>query len=143
MHPVGFSIAVCGLALIGTLIAASATHIIVVWLGYSLLFGLANGLGYGFALHISAQSSLENKGFVMGLVTASYALGSVLSPWPLTFVLNSFGLVWAMLSLTLALLVIMPIVSGLLYLSQAQLHVSAPDHKNSFRVGQHVIFSFG
>ena len=79
----------------------------------------------------------------MGLVTASYALGSVLSPWPLTFVLNSIGLMWAMLSLTLALLVIMPIVSGLLYLSRAQLYVSAADHKNSLGVGQHVIFSFG
>ena len=142
LRPASFSIAVCGLALIGTLIAASATHIIIVWLGYSLLFGLANGLGYGFALQISAQSNLENKGFVMGLVTASYALGSVLSPWPLAFVLNSFGLMWAMLSLTLALFVIMPVVSGLLYWSRAQLHVSPPDHKHSPRVNQHVIFFF-
>jgi OFA family oxalate/formate antiporter-like MFS transporter len=142
LRPASFSIAVCGLALIGTLIAASATHIIMVWLGYSLLFGLANGLGYGFALQISAQSNLENKGFVMGLVTASYALGSVLSPWPLAFVLNSFGLMWAMLSLTLGLFVIMPVVSGLLYWSRAQLHVSPPDHKHSPRVNQHVIFFF-
>jgi OFA family oxalate/formate antiporter-like MFS transporter len=142
LRPASFSIAVCGLALIGTLIAASATHIIMVWLGYSLLFGLANGLGYGFALQISAQSNLENKGFVMGLVTASYALGSVLSPWPLAFVLNSFGLMWAMLSLTLVLFVIMPVVSGLLYWSRAQLHVSPPDHKHSPRVNQHVIFFF-
>ena len=142
LRPASFSIAVCGLALIGTLIAASATHIIMVWLGYSLLFGLANGLGYGFALQISAQSNLENKGFVMGLVTASYALGSVLSPWPLAFVLNNFGLMWAMLSLTLALFVIMPVVSGLLYWSRAQLHVSPPDHKHSPRVNQHVIFFF-
>ena len=142
LRPVSFSIAVCGLALIGTLIAASATHIIMVWLGYSLLFGLANGLGYGFALQISAQSNLENKGFVMGLVTASYALGSVLSPWPLAFVLNSFGLMWAMLSLTFALFVIMPVVSGLLYWSRTQLHVSPPDHKQSPRVNQHVIFFF-
>jgi len=142
LRPASFSIAVCGLALIGTLIAASATHIIMVWLGYSLLFGLANGLGYGFALQISAQSNLENKGFVMGLVTASYALGSVLSPWPLAFVLNSFGLMWAMLSLTLALFVIMPVVSGLLYWSQAQLHVSPLGHKHSPRVNQHVIFFF-
>ena len=142
LRPASFSIAVCGLALIGTLIAASATHIIMVWLGYSLLFGLANGLGYGFALQISAQSNLENKGFVMGLVTASYALGSVLSPWPLAFVLNNFGLMWAMLSLTLALFVIMPVVSGLLYWSRAQLHVSPPDHKQSPRVNQQVIFFF-
>ena len=142
LRPASFSIAVCGLALIGTLIAASATHIIIVWLGYSLLFGLANGLGYGFALQISAQSNLENKGFVMGLVTASYALGSVLSPWPLAFVLNNFGLMWAMLSLTLALFVIMPVVSGLLYWSRAQLQVSPPDHKQSPRVNQQVIFFF-
>ena len=94
-------------------------------------------------MQISAQSNLENKGFVMGLVTASYTLGSVLSPWPLTFVLNSFGLIWAMLSLTLALFVIMHIVNVLLYWSRAQLHVSSPDHKHSPRVNQHVIFSFG
>jgi len=33
LRPANFSIAVFGLALIGTLIAASATHIIMVWLG--------------------------------------------------------------------------------------------------------------
>lgn len=142
LRPAGFAIAVCGLALIGTLIAASATHIEMVWFGYSLLFGLANGLGYGFALQISAQSNLNHKGFVMGLVTASYALGSVLSPWPLAFVLNTFGLMWAMLSLALALLVVMPIVGGLLHVSRAELHVSTFKHGNSPRLDKQVIFFF-
>ncbi|WP_424945653.1 MFS transporter [Candidatus Spongiihabitans sp.] len=142
LRPAGFAIAVCTLALIGALIAASANHIATVWFGYSLLFGFANGLGYGFALQISAQSNLDNKGFVMGLVTASYALGAVLSPWPLAFALSTFGLVGAMLSLALVLLLIMPIAGGLLDLAQAELHVSASNHQNSESVDKQAVFFF-
>ena len=37
LRPAGFSIAVCGLALSGKLIDASATHITMVWLGLSCM----------------------------------------------------------------------------------------------------------
>lgn len=142
LRPTNFAIAVCALALIGTLIAASANHIATVWFGYSLLFGIANGLGYGFALQISAQANLDNKGLVMGLVTASYALGAVLSPWPLSFALTTFGLAGAMLSLALVLLLIIPIAGGLLYFSQSELHVSSSRHENNQRADKHAVFFF-
>ena len=61
LKPAYFMSVVCGLAAIGTLIAASATQLYMVWIGYSLLFGAANGLGYGYALQISAQANPNNK----------------------------------------------------------------------------------
>ena len=50
------------------------------WLlfGYSLVFGLSNGFGYGYCLQLAGQVLDEAKGFAMGAVTATYAVGSVL-----------------------------------------------------------------
>ena len=110
LKPTVFIGGVCILAAIGAFIAASASQLFVVWIGYSLLFGAANGLGYGYALQISAQANPNHKGLAMGLVTASYALGAVLSPWPLTMALTKFGLAVAMSGLGLAALLIMPII---------------------------------
>lgn len=64
----------------GALIAAFAPSLPVVWIGYSLTFGLANGLAYGYGLQISAQVWPGREGFAMGVVTAAYALGAVLAP---------------------------------------------------------------
>lgn len=49
-------------------------------LGYSVLFGAANGIGYGFALQITAQAMPQKQGFAVGTVTAFYALGATLAP---------------------------------------------------------------
>ena len=68
------------------------------------MFGAANGLGYGYALQISAQANPRYKGFAMGLVTASYALGAVLAPWPLSVALDHFSLNGTMIGLAFLLL---------------------------------------
>lgn len=47
----------CAMAACGALIAGMAGSLWTVWLGYSLIFGLANGLGYGFGLQIAAQAN--------------------------------------------------------------------------------------
>ena len=64
------------LAALGLGIAAEATHLAGLYLGYSLLFGGANGIGYGFALQLVAQAMPARRGFAMGAVTAVYALGA-------------------------------------------------------------------
>ena len=47
------------------------------FVGYAVIFGGANGLGYGFALQLSAQAMPDRKGLAMGAVTACYAMGGV------------------------------------------------------------------
>ena len=47
-------------------------------LGYSLGFGISNGIGYGFCLQLSGRVMPARQGFAMGSVTAAYAVGSIL-----------------------------------------------------------------
>ncbi len=68
------------IATTGILIAGHAGSIALVWLGYGVLFGTANGAGYGFALQLAAQVSPRRKGLAMGGITAAYALGATLFP---------------------------------------------------------------
>lgn len=80
LHPALLIIALSAIATLGVLIAAHASSLPQVWLGYSLLFGGANGVGYGFSLQLSAQAMPRRKGFAMGVVTASYAVGFMVFP---------------------------------------------------------------
>ena len=59
--------------------AGQAAGIGGIWLGYSLAFGVANGLGYGFGLQFAARAWPDRAGFAMGVVTAAYALGAALA----------------------------------------------------------------
>ena len=129
LKPIWFMSMVCILASLGTFVAASAEHLYTVWIGYSLLFGAANGLGYGYALQISAQANPNKKGLAMGLVTASYALGAALSPWPLNAALTEFGLGAAMSGLGIAALLIMPIIIIAYHLGNAHLELPKSNQK--------------
>ncbi len=60
-----------GLAALGD----SYTLLIV---GYGVLFGAANGVGYSFALLLGARAWPARKGLAMGGVTAAYALGATI-----------------------------------------------------------------
>ena len=67
----------CLIAAAGLLLAASSLSWWTLLAGYSLAFGFANGVGYGFSLQLVARVMPENKGFAMGAVTAAYAVGSI------------------------------------------------------------------
>jgi OFA family oxalate/formate antiporter-like MFS transporter len=94
----------CALAACGALLAGMAGSLAFVWLGYSLIFGLANGLGYGFGLQIAAQFNPGREGLAMGVVTAAYALGAVLSPALFSQLVEVGGFASAMFSLAAALI---------------------------------------
>ena len=64
-----------GGATIGLLLAASANSLTGVVLGYGVVFGAFNGLGYAFSLQRASESNQDRRGFALGLVTAAYALG--------------------------------------------------------------------
>lgn len=67
-------------AALGAALAGLAQSVWALWLGFGLLFGAANGLGYGFTLQAAARVFPGREGFAMGVVTASYALGAVAAP---------------------------------------------------------------
>ena len=60
----------------GLMIASFGQSLWQVILGYSLLYGAANGLGYGFCLQMGGRALPARAGLAMGLVTAVYALGA-------------------------------------------------------------------
>ena len=92
------------LAATGAWVASLASSITAIWLGYSLAFGAANGLGYGFGLQFAAQSMPERKGWAMGVVTAAYALGAAHSPLGFDMAIQQGGVALGMQSLAAALL---------------------------------------
>ncbi|MGI9319596.1 MAG: MFS transporter, partial [bacterium] len=75
-HPGWIVMIACGGAASGIAITAHANQLWHVFIGYSLIFGAANGLGYGFVLQLVARAMPNQKGFAMGAVTAAYAIGA-------------------------------------------------------------------
>jgi len=66
LRPALFVVGICLIAAFGLLITAFANHLAFTYLGFSVFFGFANGLGYGYALHIFAQSNEHRKGLGIG-----------------------------------------------------------------------------
>ena len=124
VRPSYFVLSFCLLAFLGVILTALATKLSLAYLGFGLIFGFANGLAYGFALHICAQTNEKNKGLAIGLVTASYALGPVLAPWPLTRIIETFGLTGGLMSYAITILLVMPIAVFAFHLSGVRLHLN-------------------
>jgi MFS family permease len=70
-------IAAAVLAGAGLLLAAAAGSPAVLWAGIAVLFGTANGLGYGVAVGLPARVP-RRRGAATGIVVAAYAAGPVL-----------------------------------------------------------------
>lgn len=68
--------ATCLVAALGLLAAGWSGRYAGFLVGYGLLFGAANGMGYGYALYLAARAVPARIGFGMGAVTAAYALGA-------------------------------------------------------------------
>jgi OFA family oxalate/formate antiporter-like MFS transporter len=61
----------------GLVISAAATNWWMLFFGYSLVFGFANGIGYGYCLQLAGRVVPLRRGMAMGAVTAAYAVGSI------------------------------------------------------------------
>ncbi len=114
------ALATCIAAAVGVAIAGQSQMLWLTALGYSVIFGSANGVGYGFALQISAQAMPTRRGLAMGTVTACYALGATLAPFVFGYALARGGIAAAMGTAALILLLAGVIAWVLLYQSRAR-----------------------
>ena len=103
----------CAAAALGLVLAASASSLWQLGIGYSLLFGAANGLGYGFALAIVGRAFSRRRGLAMGSVTAVYAVGAVIFAKVFEVLIGWSGPSAALLSLA-AVLTAVGLLAGLL-----------------------------
>ena len=86
---------------IGAGVDSIATGLGLVWIGYSLIFGIANGFGYGFRLQFAAHPNPENRGLAMAVITAAYAFGAVISPYGFELELSVGGFFLTLITLGL------------------------------------------
>jgi MFS family permease len=116
--PVLFATA-CGLAGLGLLVAGSGSaH--TLFLGYGIVFGLANGLGYGYALQLSARVSPGRSGLAMGITTAAYAMGSVVGANVLGAMVDNHGAVATLRFHGLSFLFAAPMLATLLVIARTR-----------------------
>jgi len=98
---------------LGLILSASVSSLGLLYITYGVIFGSANGLGYGYALQLSGQAVVSARGLAMGLVTAFYAVGATVSPIVLTHLIRLGGNELALKSLAMTLFAI-AIVSALM-----------------------------
>ncbi len=148
LRPLLFALAACAAASAGCIIASLASGLWGVWLGYSVLFGAANGFGYGYALQIAAQANPHNKAFAMGITTAAYALGAAVFPNFLDHALTTAGIAQALQALALVIMIGGMVAAGLMHLADAKFETAASidspsNSPNSPRLLTHLWFAYG
>jgi OFA family oxalate/formate antiporter-like MFS transporter len=94
----------CTIAASGLLLAAGASSWWTLVAGYSIAFGFANGIGYGFSLQLAGRAMPRQKGFSMGAVTAAYAVGSIVFAKIFAWRMAQDSVASAFLSIAIALL---------------------------------------
>jgi OFA family oxalate/formate antiporter-like MFS transporter len=77
VSPATLAALACIGAALGLVLAGAYDSLLGLYVGYGVLFGAANGVGYGFVLQLVAQAVPTAPGMAMGLVTAVYAAGSI------------------------------------------------------------------
>ena len=75
-----------GLTVLGFFVATQVTGYSAFLVGYGFIFGFANGMGYALAIHLCGTRFKENKGLAIGIVTAVYPVGAMITsfaaaPW--------------------------------------------------------------
>ena len=118
-------------AVFGLALSAMASGLWQVWLGYGVLFGVANGLGYGYALQLSAQAWPGREGLAMGVITAAYALGASVFPVLFDLALAWQGFAGAMVLLAVVLIFVGGLASALFNRTGARFQRTAGEERAS------------
>jgi OFA family oxalate/formate antiporter-like MFS transporter len=84
LSPATTAIAVAAVAACGLGLAASASTLWLLLIGFGVMFGVANGVGYSLFLRQATVAMPSGSGKAVGIVTAGYAVGAMLYSWTLT-----------------------------------------------------------
>jgi len=93
----------------GLTLASMGESWTTIFIGYSLISGTANGIGYGYVLQLVGRVLPDFKGFSMAAVTAAYAIGATLFSLILAKLIQHYSLAFALNILALCF-----ILSGIL-----------------------------
>ena len=104
LAPASLVLLTCLAAAAGTALAALVPAWWALCVGYSLVFGLSNGIGYGYCLQLAGRVMPRRRGFAMGAVTATYAVGSVVFAKVFAWRIAAAGVDAALLAVAAALL---------------------------------------
>lgn len=113
----------------GLALSANSDSLISLYTFYGIVFGGANGIGYGYALQLAGQATPLKKGFSMGLVTAFYAVGATMAPVLLLALIEHSGNSLALTTLAVILLLVSLFSAALLVYSKASYHGESANSK--------------
>ena len=77
-----------GLGLGGAALSSSTLEL---YIYYGIVFGAANGIGYGYTLQLSGRIIPSHRAQAMILVTAFYAVGATVAPYLFSQLINAGG----------------------------------------------------
>jgi OFA family oxalate/formate antiporter-like MFS transporter len=95
----------------GLTLASMGESWTTIFIGYSLISGTANGIGYGYVLQLVGRVLPDFKAFSMAAVTAAYAIGATLFSLILAKLIQFYSLAFALNVLALCF-ILSGIVSG-------------------------------
>jgi len=113
-------------ATLGLLLAAAAVNWWMLFAGYSLAFGISNGIGYGFCLQLVGRAIPAGKGFAMGAVTAAYAVGSIVFAKVIAWRIEADSVAAAFVAIAVTLAVLVIVAAIMLYRTSACYGESPP-----------------
>jgi len=124
-----FLVLVVGIvASIGLFLSSISTSLFFLYLTYGVLFGGANGLGYGYVLQLAGHASTSHRGLAMALVTAFYAVGATLTPKLFMMLIDNGGNALALQSMGVVVLLVSALAAGILKYSGARFSNASGAH---------------
>jgi OFA family oxalate/formate antiporter-like MFS transporter len=115
----------------GLLLAAAADSWWMLFAGYSLAFGISNGIGYGFCLQLVGRAMPVRKGFAMGAVTAAYAVGSIVFAKIIAWRIEADSVAAAFVAIAFTLAVLVIVAAFMLCRAEASYGESASAASNN------------
>lgn len=108
----------------GLWLAAMASNWWALLAGYSLGFGFANGIGYGYCLQLAGRVMPARQGAAMGAVTAAYAIGSIVFARVFAWRIAADSVGSALLSIAFAVLLASLLAAFVMYRAGASYGLS-------------------
>ncbi|MEP4486728.1 MAG: oxalate/formate MFS antiporter [Halioglobus sp.] len=96
---------------LGWALSAFASSLLLLYLSYGMLCGVGAGMVYLACMDLSAQWFPDRRGLALGLVSAGYSIGAMVSTFPIIYALKSNGLDATLLASGLAIGILIVLAS--------------------------------